>query len=345
MTATPTRFADLLDLARLPYFTEKDGRLRLADPALGPAIDVHTHLALTYVVDQKLDLRREWPATEHYLPSYRAFELDVYANRNFAPEDLERLTKDLALGSLTDGGMRRTHTVPNLAREMRELGVRASVLLPIDFPFLSKNATTWLQAIAGRTEFVGFGSVHPYTSNVEAKLDAQVALGARGVKVHPAVQNVRPDLAKCKDLYRLCGDRGLVVFFHCGPVDIENALGRYLSQVRWYEEAIAECPGTTFVLGHSGALQMPEAIGFAKKYPNVWLEIASQSLSGVERLAAEAPEDRLLFGTDWPFYHQAMGLAKVFLATEGKDATRRRILHENAERLLGLGPSAAPVLE
>ena len=344
MSASTTRFADLLDLARLPYFTEKDGRLRLADAALGPAIDVHTHLALAYVLPQKLDLRREWPATEHYLPSYRAFELDVYANRNFTPEDLGRMTRDLSLGSLTAGGMRRTHTVPNLAREMAELGVRASVLLPIDFPFLSENATTWLRAIAGRGDFVGFGSVHPYTTRVEEKLDAQVALGARGVKVHPAVQNVRADAEKCKALYRLCGKKGLVVFFHCGPVDIENALGRYLSQVRFYEEAIAECPETTFVLGHSGALQMPEGLAFAKKYPNVWLEIASQSLSGVTRLLAEAPDDRLLFGTDWPFYHQAMGLAKVFLATEGNDAARRRILHENAERLLGLSPSPTPVL-
>ena len=336
MNATSTRFADLLDLARLPYFEAVDGRLRLADPALGPAIDVHTHLALAYVVASQIDLHREWPATEHYLPSYRAFELDVYANRNFLPEDMARMKRDLALGSVTAGGMRRTHTVPNLAREMSDLGIRASVLLPIDFPVLSDNARTWLRAVAGRGDFVGFGSVHPYAADVEGKLDEQIALGARGVKVHPAVQHVRPDAERAKRLYRLCGEKGLVVFFHCGPVDIETRLGRYLSQVRHYEEAVAECPATTFVLGHSGALQMPEALGFAKKYPNVWLEIASQSLSGVRRLCDEAPEDRLLFGTDWPFYPQAAGLAKVVLATEGRDALRRKVLHENAERLLGL---------
>lgn len=339
MSDHPTRFADLLDLGRLPYFEAKEGRLVLADPALGPAIDVHTHLALAYVRPTRVDLRREWPATEHYLPAYRAFELDVYANRNFTPEDMERMKRDLTLGSLTGGGMRRTHTVPNLAREMRDLGIVASVLLPIDFPALSDNARTWLRAIRGRRDFVGFGSVHPYTTNVEAKLDEQVALGARGVKVHPAVQNVRPDARRAKRLYRLCGAKGLIVLFHCGPVDIETRLGRYLSQVRFYEEAVAECPETTFVLGHSGALQMPEALALAKRYPNVWLELASQSLSGVRRLLEEAPEDRLLFGTDWPFYPQAMGLAKVFLATEGKDRLRAKVLHENAERLLGLPPS------
>jgi hypothetical protein len=337
MTDSPTRFESLLDLARLPYFAVRDGRLVLADPALGPAVDVHTHLALAYVLPTRLDLRREWPETEHYLPAARPLELDVYANKNFSPEDVERMTRDLALGSLSAGGMRHTHTIANLAREMADLGIRASVLLPIDFPVLSDNARTWLRAIAGRRELVGFGSVHPYARDVEQKLDEQVALGARGVKVHPAVQNVRPDARRAKRLYRACGARKLPVLFHCGPVGIEPRLGRWLSQVRFYEEAIAECPETTFVLGHSGALQMPEALAFAKRYPNVWLELASQSLTGVRRILDEAPDDRVLFGTDWPFYHQAMGLAKVYLATEGKGALRAKVLHANAERLLGLG--------
>jgi predicted TIM-barrel fold metal-dependent hydrolase len=46
--------------------------------------------------------------------------------------------------------------------------------------------------------------------------------------------------------------------------------------------------------------------------------------------------ERLLFGTDWPFYHQAATLAKVLLVTEGRRDVRRAILRGNAERLLGL---------
>jgi hypothetical protein len=135
------------------------------------------------------------------------------------------MERDLSLGALTAGGMRATHTVPNLTREMGELQVAQSVLLPIDWPALSDNATTWLDAIRGDQRLIGFGSVHPYTRHVEEKLDRQIALGARGIKVHPAVQLVRPDDGRAMKLYKLCGERDIPVFWHCGPVDIEPPSG------------------------------------------------------------------------------------------------------------------------
>ena len=338
----PTRFDSLRDLTKLPWFELRDGRVVVSDPSVGTAIDTHTHLALSFVRPNQVDLQRGHAQTEHYLPADRAFDLDVYVNKNFLPADLHRMERDLSIGALTSGGMRATHTVPNLTREMGELQVSQSVLLPIDWPALSDNATTWLTTVRGDKRFIGFGSVHPYARDVARKLDRQVALGARGIKVHPAVQLVHPAAARALELYKLCAERDLPVFWHCGPVDIEPPLGRYLSQVRHYEKAIAENPGTTFVLGHAGALQMDTAIGFARRYSNVWLEIASQSLSNVRRLVDEAPPGRLMFGTDWPFYHQAVGLAKVFIATEGNAAARHALLRGNAERLLKLAPENAP---
>jgi predicted TIM-barrel fold metal-dependent hydrolase len=214
--------------------------------------------------------------------------------------------------------------------------VNASVLLAIDFPALSDNAGTWLHAIEGAEDLLCFGSVHPLKRNMEAELDRQVALGARGIKLHPAAQSVRPDMASAKRMYRAAGARRLPILFHCGPVDIEPLLGRYFSQVRFYEEPIAECPETTFVLGHSGALQLAEGLALALKYPNVWLETSSQSLHGVRRILGEGPPERVVFGTDWPFYPVAVPLAKVLMATEGNDGQRRAVLHENAARLLRL---------
>ncbi|MBL8601625.1 MAG: amidohydrolase family protein [Myxococcales bacterium] len=337
MATHPTRFENLHDLARLPWFSLKDGELVVDDPSVPTAIDMHTHLALTYVRSNRVDLHRRTARTERYLPDQRPIDFDVYINRNFSPEDLAALERDLGLGSLVDGGMRSTHTVANLARDMGALKISNSVLLAIDWPFgLSRNADTWLAATEGRSDMIVFGSVHPYDTQVEARLDAQKARGAKGIKVHPAVQMVKPDAARCMRFYKACGDRDLPILFHCGPVDIETRLGRYLSQVKHYERAIAENPRTRFVLGHSGALQMPEALEFAKKYPNCYLELSSQSLSGVKKILAEAPPDRPVFGTDWPFYSQAIGLAKVFIATDGDDALRHAALYGNAARILGL---------
>jgi len=342
-----SRFRDVLDLARLPYFElrgEGAGRrLAIADPSLGPAIDVHTHLALSFIRPPQVDLLAEWPETEHYLPvRERPIDFDVYLNRCYTPGDLATLKRDLTLGGFTAGGMRRTHTIPNLEREMRDLGISQSVLLPIDFPApLSRNAETWSAAAQGRATMIAFGSVHPFDRDPARRLDAQVALGIRGVKIHPAVQIVAPDHPRSMRIYRLCGERRLPVFFHCGPVGIEPWLQRKLTQVRRYEPALAENPGTTFILGHSGALQPEIAIGFARRFSNVWLEVSSQSMPVIRRIIDEVDPSRLLYGTDWPFYHQAIQLAKIFIATEGNDALRRAILHDNAARLLDLPPRAA----
>ncbi len=333
--AHPTRFSSLRDLARLPWLDLVDGRLT-ADPSVGPAVDLHTHLALAFVRPMAVDLHRASERTEFYLPEDRALDLEAYQNLNFSSDDMSRLTRDLSIMSLTARGMRATHTVPNLLRDMKALGVEASVLLAIDWPALSANAESWLGAAKGEKSLVVFGSVHPFTPNALARLDAQIDLGARGIKVHPAVQLVAPDHPLNLRIYRRCGERGIPVFWHCGPVEIEGAYARKLSQVRLYERAIAENPKTTFVLGHSGALQMETAVDYARRYPNVWLELASQGLSNVRRIFERAPRDRIVFGTDWPFYHQAIGLAKVCIAAEGDDELRRAVLSGNARRLLKL---------
>lgn len=330
------KFNGVLDLARLPYFEVEGDRLLLADRSIGPVIDMHTHLALAYVMPLQVDLFAAPAATEHYLPACCTVDLDVYINKNFSPERLRAMKVDLTLKSVTGKGMRRTHTVPNLVGAMRDLGIERSAVLPIDFPVLSNNAGAALSCAKREERIIGFGSVHPYSRDVRAKLDEQVARGALGIKFHPSVQCVRPDDPRAMRLYRLCAERALPVLWHCGPVGIEPRLGRYLSQVKWYERPIAENPRTTFVLGHAGALQYDLALALMKKYPNVYLETSSQSVSALRTFVEEGDPDRIVFGSDWPFYHQAFPLAKVLLVTEGDRALRHKILYANAARLLRL---------
>jgi hypothetical protein len=309
----PVRFASLLDLARLPWFARSDEeRLVLRDRSVGPIADLHTHLALSYGRPPSVDLGRLHPETQHYFPTCCALDLDVYANQNMTREHVRALTRDLTWRSLGPRGMRATHTVPNLLREMDETGIRAALLLPIDY------------------------SVHPFASDAERRLDGQLARGARGVKVHPAVQMVRPDARRARRLYGLCGEREMIVFWHCGPAGIEPRLGRHLNQVKWYEAPIAEHPRTTFVLGHAGARQFEQALALQRRYPNVWLETSSQSLSNVRRMVAEGDTTRIVHGSDWPFYHPAISVAKVLIATEGRPDVRHRMLWANGARLLGI---------
>ena len=336
----PTRFSNLADFARLPWFTvSPEGRLRVRPGACGPIVDVHTHLALSYLAPRAVDLGRASKWTRHYLPADGPMDLELYSNKNIQPADLVRMKLDLALGAVTSWGMRATHTVPNLLAEMEETRVDTSVLLAIDFPRVSRNTEAWIEAARGHRGLLVFGSVHPWEPKPAARLDEIVAMGARGVKIHPNVQLIPPDDERVVHVCELAGRRNLPILFHCGPVGIEGEGGAQRTQVRRYETAIRECPNTTFVLGHSGALQPEVALELHRRYDNVWLEISSQGLGNVRRIVAEADLSRVLFGSDWPFYHPALPLAKLLIATEGEPSRRDAILYDNAARLLGLPPA------
>jgi uncharacterized protein len=330
------QFENLLALSRLPWFGVKDGRLSLTDASIGPVIDAHTHVALAYVRPMSVDLDRR-SEVQHYLPSCCRINLDVYANKNFRPDDLAAMKRDLTLMSVTGRGMRATHTSANLVAEMSDLGIAHSVLLPIDFPFLSDNASVALrEGPRSKDRLIPFGSVHPLTPKVGDVLDGQVKRGARGIKMHPNIQSFRPDARSAMRVYSLAAEQHVPIILHCGPVGIEPALGRYFTQVRHYEKPIRENPHTTFILAHAGALQVDEALELQRRYTNVVLETSCQSVSAVKRLVEQGDPSRIVHGSDWPFYHQGMALARTLIATEGHPEIRRKVLYENIERLLGL---------
>lgn len=317
------------DLAKLPYFDLQDDTL-IMDPALGPAIDMHAHLALSFIAPPQVDLRKESPETFYYLPSEATFNLEKYASHNIPPEDFKKCKRDLSLMALTPWGKRTTHTVPNLLRDMKNNQIEKTLLLAIDQPLLSWNSETFLAATSGDERFITFASVHPLNPRMEKKLDQLLELGARGIKMHPMAQSLRPDHPKARRLYRLCGERNLPVFFHCGPVGVEPYLGRMRSQVKLYRRPIEECPDTTFILGHSGALQSNLGTQLARDFPHVYLELVGPTLTQLKEIIEKAPIDRIFYGSDWPFYHQAFTLSKVLLVTEGAPELRRKLLYENA---------------
>jgi predicted TIM-barrel fold metal-dependent hydrolase len=109
---------------------------------------------------------------------------------------------------------------------------------------------------------------------------------------------------------------------------------RKYALVRRFRAAAEAFPHLPLVLGHGGARDAAEAIALAREHPNLWLGLASLGATQIdEALAALGPE-RLLFESDWPFYHLAVTLAKVLIVTRESPGARAPILGGNAERLL-----------
>ncbi|MBP6632313.1 MAG: amidohydrolase family protein [Kofleriaceae bacterium] len=333
------RFDRLEDLARLPWFDLDGDRLVVSDPTVGPIIDMHAHYALPALWPHRVDLNAP-PApgarTELLLPCCARHDLDVYANQNFGELGVKQLKRELVLGGATGRGKRKTHTTGNLARDCKDVGVVHSAILAIDIGLPSRSVGDTVAAARARSDTTPFGSVHPRRRRPKEKLEEQLHAGARGVKLHPQLQRFMPADPAAAAVYRLAGREQVPVLWHCGPVGIEPAAARKFVQIPGYEPPLAEHPDTTFVLGHAGALASGEAIALQRRYPNTYLEVSCISLRQLRQVIAEADPDRIVYGTDWPFYHHALALAKVLIATEGQPALRRKILHDNAARLLRL---------
>jgi len=143
------------------------------------------------------------------------------------------------------------------------------------------------------------------------------------------------------EYYRECERLNLVLFFHCGRAGIEpESMHRY-ALPRHFEAAIRAFPKLQFVLGHSGARDVAQAIPLAERYDNVWLGASCQGVTMLNEMLKRTGGERMLYGTDGPFYHLAVSLAKLLIVTENKPDARYAVLRGNALRLFGVAGGQA----
>jgi hypothetical protein len=268
-------------------------------------------------------------------------DLDVYINANFTDEDLHELPMKTVTQGLWGNDIVRTHTIPNLLAEMDATRVEQAVILPIMFglPFGDDIEDTWRAAIAETSsgDRLRLGtSVHPEGRNKIAELEASAAAGARVVKLHPTMQRFYPDADEAMEVYEAADRLGLIIFFHGGRAGIEPESSHPYAMPRHYEGALSAFPNLNFVIGHGGARDGKAMLDLALRYENAWLGIHGQGVTHLDHMIRRSGGERLLFGTDWPFYHLAATLAKVLIVTDdpGRNEIRHAILRGNAERLL-----------
>ncbi len=348
----PLRFKGYRGLAELPWFElDTNGELRIADLDLPRAIDMHCHLGMSLLLAPEVDLQQRTERVIHLLDCDAGdpgcdLDLDVYINRNFSDEALDELWWGSAAQGLWGSRAAATQTIPNLLREMDACNVERASILPIafDLPFGDDLTERWIEAIdsAGAGERLIPGcSVHPQDPARFTRLGNFAAAGARIIKFHPTMQRAYPDSDAMMELYAECERLGLIVFFHCGRAGIEPESTHRYALPRHYEAALQTYPRLQFVLGHSGARDVAEALPLALRYDNAWLDTHGQGVTTLDTMLRRTGGERMLFGTDWPFYHLAASLAKLLIITESEPAKRAALLRGNAQKLLRLAAPAA----
>ena len=94
-------------------------------------------------------------------------------------------------------------------------------------------------------------------------------------------------------------------------------------------------PDATILMGHSCHGQWTRACDLVKTYPNVYLELTAvlDERGILETFVESTGADRILYGTDYPWFNQHYYIGAV-LDADITDADRRAIFYANAQRLL-----------
>jgi len=230
----------------------------------------------------------------------------------------------------------RGMTMPNLLNDMHTYHITKSVVLPIEYNDGIERSSRLIEGCRDVPEVIPFCSVHPRDPEKIQKMHKYMQMGAKGLKLHPNFQHIRPDSPENFDLYEEYAIYQLPLIMHSGLTGREGYFrsARKLSSLGFLEAVPRNFPNIPVVLAHAGISQYEQGIVLAQKYKNVYLELSGQPAQHIRKILDIVGSDRLLFGTDWPFWNQALALQAVHQATKFDHRVKQCILYENAERLL-----------
>ncbi len=228
--------------------------------------------------------------------------------------------------------------IPNLLHDMHCHHITRSVVLPIEYHDGIERSKHLIQTCRHIPDLIPFCSVHPKDPRCIEKMHTYMQMGARGLKLHPNFQRVQPNDTSFSHLYKEYETYRLPLILHSGLTGREYrwSSSHSFSALELVESIPRNFPEMPVILAHAGISQYQLAIKLAQKYDNIYLELSGQPAQHIRQAISVIGAERLLFGTDWPFWHQALALQALKHAVNGDLNARQHILYNNAARLLRL---------
>ena len=226
---------------------------------------------------------------------------------------------------------------PNLLADMQQHKIEKSVVLPIEYLDGIPRSRSLLQACQQVRSLIPFCSVHPKDPRKIEKLHEYIRMGARGLKLHPVFQRVTGN-DPC--IFELCAEYApyrLPLILHSGLTDRERrGTHRSFAALELLQSIPAHFPQIPVIFAHAGLAQFELALTLVKRCENLYLELSGQPAQHIRQTLKAIGSERLLFGSDWPFWPQTFALQALRQALGGNTAAEARILWENARSILGL---------
>lgn len=261
-----------------------------------------------------------------------------------APRAVEVMTAKLN-GCMTPVG---DGTVATQLSDMEKAGVSKSVICsiatkPSQFQVILDRAKAMRDGVFGKEaaeRLIQLCSVHPADRDFEVHLRQIADEGFKGIKIHPYYQDFRLDDPRVVPFFSAARDAGLFVISHCG-LDLgfrESPMTCGPAQVASLMRSV---PGLVFIAGHLGGCggnpshATDELLEFQTCYIDTAVLSVCDNDPETQRVMAEWPADRIVFGTDY-FWRDETQLADWVRRFRPDPSDRQKIFCNNAKSLLKL---------
>lgn len=300
-------------------------------------LDFHTHLGDIFSTYRGVQLQHSAPQPHYTMissPDIVDPDRVFYRNRPkwWTLSFLQHVFLTLRYRKRTRQGM----VIPNLLADMHQHHIQKSVVLPIEYHDGIARSAHLLKACHPFPELIPFCSVHPRDPQKRERLHHYMRLGARGLKLHPVMQRIAGDDPLLVELCEEYAPYRCPLILHSGLTGREGRRQRHrrfasLELLQTLPKHFSQFP---LILAHAGISQFDRAVSLAKRYEHVYLELSGQPGRHIRQALASIGSERLLFGSDWPFWPQTLPLQAVRQAVKHDAVAEERLLGENARRLL-----------
>lgn len=250
---------------------------------------------------------------------------------NLAEKAITKLSKNSHLTPFTNG------TISDTLSKMDKYNIDKAVCLNIAVkPNQDKKVNDF--AIKNNSDrLIMFGSINPYSDNIENELKRLVDNGIKGIKLHPLYQGFKVDDPICDKLYSLCEKLGVRIAFHAG-FDTAYPFKNNASPKR-LRKVLLKYKNLKVQLAHLGGMMKWRAVYHNLCGLNCYFDLGmvagyikpKQALKIIDKHGI----DKIMFATDCPWNNFEKTLN--FLDSLGlSEENKEKILYKNALKFLDL---------
>ncbi|MDX6544364.1 MAG: uncharacterized protein QOG02_138 [Gaiellales bacterium] len=163
-----------------------------------------------------------------------------------------------------------------------------------------------------------------------------LALGARGIKLHPRAQGFDFDEAALRPVFELAAEHRVPILIHAG-----RGLPPIAEQLR---HLVERHPEAQLILAHAAIADLEHVARVLTDHPNVVYDTSVWSATDLHALLAAVAPEQILFASDTPYGTHPVGLvqlAQALHAAGAGTAVTAAMFWDNAERVADGRPAAA----